>query len=1008
MASSPSSPPGVSPKKAGSPKRGDKSGVKVMVRIRPFNSRELAGLSADEFPTSILHFEGKKVTVLDKNSSPTDSYSFHETFWSIPDFQKQYSVSKPFADQEAVFDMTGRPAVEQALSARHCCVFAYGQTGTGKSYTMLGSPHDPGIAPRIVDHLFSELDQMGSGSGWDYNVEVSFMEIYNERVKDLLADEFGSVMSPSSAGGDHLGVQCSSPGGRRGSRRGSGAPGDGKVGSPTGRRGSTPAASCLTPSGAGSPTGRARRRSEFSSFNSRTPSSCDEYRDLKVRQSPEIGVFVEGLSRLGKEQGLHDAASIKSVMRKGMEHRATAETQMNATSSRSHAIFQICLRMANKSEGKTRYAHLNLVDLAGSERVNMSGATGQTLVEATRINLSLSTLRRVIDILVENQKRKKPEIPPFRESMLTWVLSESLGGNSETMMLATVSPAESNREDTLNTLRYAAKAKRIENTVRVNEAQGNVHLGAMQAEMQKLRQQLAQHEEGGTDDSIQRLEDKADEARVQQLEALEQLERERGELLRRQEEIQQAEEQRQRLEEEHQVLREENIEEKLVAAEDEHQRVDEELRRAVEVRLQREEEAMVKEEMARREKQHRDELEVQRRQTAERKQVQESEQQLLKRKQFALAFQKAFRKDEQRSGLDELRTRVRKAHDLTNHGEIELQTMAARVREIQLASGFLAGKVQSVESREAGMREAHGAALTGKQQQLAELTRHADELSANAGIRKSQLAEHQKEKEDRLEARRSELCVRQERANEKRVDLRTMTSKAAADRFDARSHRDSLSDATRHEVALRERLTTLTRETETLKADRDKFRKQTMDDEDLQETLREQLIDISERASQVEEECSDLNKRREALREMIQDRQSTHEEMKRFVSHRFFASGVAKQQPKEDFQLTSPPGSRTGGVIPGTFRERVWQTGGYVAADMVDRGRSQSPDPTCATRRSTTPVTGKRTVSPQQPARQPHTPNVSRRQQAPTGPHPAGSSPRRRQQHSAGVRSVRK
>ena len=426
----------------------EKSAVRVMTRVRPFNQREL-GLSVEEYPTTVVHMEnGKTVHLLGEGGEEKERFEFHKVFWSIPESQKQF-CGEPFSDQEAVFEETGKVAVAAAIKGYHTCILAYGQTGSGKTYTMLGSESDPGIAPRLVDHLFEQVEDMPK-KGFTYNIGISFMEIYNERCKDLLDDVGSNPVTP-------LGGRK-----RRGSRKKSAtesaflnttSPKDRTL-DRSSRRGSLIGRSPGASPNVQPIVGGRKKTIPFSL--SIDPE--DDYRDLRVRKSPVYGVHVEGLTRLDKESGVSTADDVKLVIRKGMEHRATAETKMNATSSRSHALFQISIVAKNSATGVQRYSNINLVDLAGSERVKMSGAEGDRLTEATKINLSLSTLRHVIDMLIENTNRKKGDIklvPPYRESLLTWVLSESLGGNSKTMMLATVSPHISNVEDTGNTLRYA-------------------------------------------------------------------------------------------------------------------------------------------------------------------------------------------------------------------------------------------------------------------------------------------------------------------------------------------------------------------------------------------------------------------------------------------------------------------------------------------------------------------------------------------------------------------------
>ena len=594
--------------------KGEKNAVQVMVRVRPFNRRELE-LTPEGFPQSVVlgAANTESITVLDNAGCARDKMDFNKVFWSIPDEQGQF-CGKGFADQEDVYKETGQKAVQTSLSYKHSCIFAYGQTGSGKTYTMLGAPSNPGIAPRIVDELFSELDSKNwMIKGFRFSVEISFMEIYNERVKDLLSD-------------DALEEQSRSPGNmsrRRSTRK-------------------------IRSSSVAAPM-------QFSDNPSATHNPSDirsrEYKDLKVRNSPTIGVFVEGLCRLGREDGVVTAEDVKRFMQSGMEHRATAETQMNSTSSRSHAIFQLCLRAKNESKGISRYSNINLVDLAGSERITLSGAEGARLVEATKINLSLSTLRRVIDILIENsQKKSGPKLrPPFRDSTLTWILSESLGGNSVTMMLATVSPFEGNREDTVNTLRYAEKAKSIVNHVRVNEEKCNVLLSAMQQEMENMRQRLQEQEETNPDTMLLRdLQEREEEMKraeegrvVQEMEIAQHIK-----------ELELAEELAKQQEEDIGRLMDENVETKKQTAIKEAQRVEtklEEKRQLAEARTKRAHEEVQQLQLMQYEL---GELEKAKQDLVKREELFRREVQLVKRKQFSIAFQKAFQKCTARSGTD--------------------------------------------------------------------------------------------------------------------------------------------------------------------------------------------------------------------------------------------------------------------------------------------------------------------------------------------------------------------
>jgi hypothetical protein len=421
-----------------------------MVRIRPFNAIEIAheleqarksklsgshgGLTSPSQSSSmsmeppplesVLHVSPDHVvTVLDAAAGfrAKEAFKFDEVFWSVPPTQFEALEPVPIATQVDVYRAVGVPAAEAVLSGRNSCTFAYGQTGSGKTHTMMGYAGDPGIIPRTVQRLFQLVAD--SPPHLEHEVTASFMEIYNEKVRDLL---------------DAAAVQA-------------------KDGS---------------------------------------------FADRKVRFNPEIGTYVEGLRRTP----ITTSAECDDVMVAGTTYRTTAATKMNDTSSRSHAILQLHVCKTDKHSGFRRRAVLNLVDLAGSERIRMSGVTGNGLREAKNINQSLSTLRRVIDTLMENSQkagRTRAHVVPYRESVLTWVLSDSLGGNCQTCMLGMTSPHHLNIEDTINTLRYCLRAKAITCHVRVNEEKCKIVVGALKAEMDQLRRQQ---------------EDAAERARVEALE----------------------------------------------------------------------------------------------------------------------------------------------------------------------------------------------------------------------------------------------------------------------------------------------------------------------------------------------------------------------------------------------------------------------------------------------------------------------------------------------------------
>jgi hypothetical protein len=397
------------------PSSGDNN-VRVMVRVRPFNSREMAiSEKKGERLQSCIKMRDKTCAVVeygvDEKGFPTEkereAFQFDECFWSLP--VDQGVSSAPFADQKIVYEQSGLLALQAGMDGYNVCIFAYGQTGSGKTHSMLGTETDPGISLRMTDDLFARIEQMKSTVvTTKVVVECMFFEIYNEKVRDLFNKK-------AKAGDEH------------------------------------------------------------------TP---------KIRQHPTKGVFVEGLLR--KE--VTEAKTTKHLIDRGTKERAAAETKMNAHSSRSHAIFLLQITQNDAMKGTQRVSSINLVDLAGSEKIKMSQVTGQALTEAKNINQSLSTLRRVIDVLIDNagKSKKNQSLPPFRDSVLTYVLSDSLGGNSKTMMVATVSPHDSNIEDTIGTLRYALRAKAIVCDPTVNEEKSAAMMDSMKDEILALQMKLRQ------------------------------------------------------------------------------------------------------------------------------------------------------------------------------------------------------------------------------------------------------------------------------------------------------------------------------------------------------------------------------------------------------------------------------------------------------------------------------------------------------------------------------------
>ncbi|KAJ9458138.1 Kinesin-like protein [Diplonema papillatum] len=638
----------------------EKAAVRVMARVRPFNSREL-GENPAKYPNSIIMMSGNTMHVLNEQGNMKDAFEFHECFWSIPPSQNQFS-SNPFADQIDVFNSTGTVAVEAALKGYHCCIFAYGQTGSGKTYTMLGSEANPGIAPRLVDHLFQEMANAQGAGGYQYQVSISFMEIYNEKVKDLLEE---------SRRGDKNRPRKESFVSKRGS---------------VPRKGSDHSTSHTSPKGK-------KRSNTLTKFDA----GDDDYQELRVRHSPAKGVFVEGLTCLDKSHGVSTAEDIKRAIKTGMEYRATAETKMNSTSSRSHAIFQIHVVAKNASKGSRRYAHINLVDLAGSERLKMSGAEGDRKIEATKINVSLSTLRRVIDILIENSQKKKKEqklVPPYRDSMLTWVLSESLGGNSKTMMLATVSPYIGNIEDTVNTLRYALKAKAIVNTVKVNEEKASVLVSAMQAEIEALRQKIVVGDMDANSCNFMKTELKDREVEMHDIaqdtvEMAKMVEQHQTEIATKKREVEQ-------LRREEAKLKTERIEEKHEVAKDRYKRMESEAREAARKADEMRQQKLEAERRHKREQAEKEKLAEEKEAVDQRNRLFRGEIAHGRRKQFSRAFQLAFTSERKSERLAKLQSDVQRLHARSSNIYQDIQRITQDRRLLLSANEVVIEKIESV------------------------------------------------------------------------------------------------------------------------------------------------------------------------------------------------------------------------------------------------------------------------------------------------------------------------
>ncbi|XP_072300057.1 kinesin-like protein KIF13B isoform X2 [Eucyclogobius newberryi] len=394
------------------------SNVKVAVRVRPMNRRE-----KDLNTKCVVEMEGNQ-TVLHpaiNNANKGDPrnqpkvFAYDHCFWSIDEAEKD-----KFAGQDVVFECLGQSLLNNAFMGYNACIFAYGQTGSGKSFTMMGSAEQPGLIPRLCSALFSRID-LELREAESFTVEVSYMEIYNEKVRDLL-DPKGSRQA------------------------------------------------------------------------------------LRVREHKVFGPYVDGLSRLA----VSCYKDIESLMSEGNKSRTVAATNMNEESSRSHAVFNIILthtlRDLKSGTSGEKVSKLSLVDLAGSERAAKTGAAGERLKEGSNINKSLSTLGLVISALAD-QGAGKNKFVPYRDSVLTWLLKDSLGGNSRTAMVATVSPAADNYDETLSTLRYADRAKSIVNHAVVNEDPNARIIRELREEVDKLREQLTEAESMKAPELKERLEE---------------------------------------------------------------------------------------------------------------------------------------------------------------------------------------------------------------------------------------------------------------------------------------------------------------------------------------------------------------------------------------------------------------------------------------------------------------------------------------------------------------------
>lgn len=380
--------------------------------MRPFNKREKARNA-----TLIVEMKGEStyLTNPEETEEEPKKFTFDFSYWSHDGFEERddgyLAPSKPnYADQMKVYNDLGKGVLKNAWEGFNTSLFAYGQTGSGKSWSIVGYGANKGIVPIFCEEIFMGIDEKKQGGDeGQYEVLFSMLEIYNEKVRDLL--------NPSKNKGG-----------------------------------------------------------------------------LRVRQHPKKGFYADGL----KTVPVSEYKDIEQRMDEGTKNRTVAATNMNATSSRAHTIVGVTFTQKRKNEAGEETAKtslINLVDLAGSERADSTGATGDRLKEGAAINQSLSSLGNVIAALVDKANGKNVRVP-FRDSVLTKLLKNALGGNSKTFMIAAISPADINYDETLSTLRYADRAKQIKTTAKVNEDPTEKLIRELKEENEKLMEMLKKSQAG--------------------------------------------------------------------------------------------------------------------------------------------------------------------------------------------------------------------------------------------------------------------------------------------------------------------------------------------------------------------------------------------------------------------------------------------------------------------------------------------------------------------------------
>ncbi|CCF60781.1 hypothetical protein KAFR_0L01710 [Kazachstania africana CBS 2517] len=393
------------------------SNIQVYVRCRSRNQREIEEKSSVVIST--MGAQGKEVVLSDPSSVLSHT-------------KKTYIFDQVFgveSDQEVVFNATAQNYIHEMLQGYNCTIFAYGQTGTGKTYTMSGDINilgdlesqdkillgeHAGIIPRVLVNLFQYLTREST----EYSVKISFLELYNERLKDLLSQSKETEES-------------------------------------------------------------------IRIFDNHIPSG-----NSKIQKSSRNNTYSSIMVKGMEEIYIKSAHEGLQLLTEGSLKRKVASTKCNDLSSRSHTIFTITTNITKidpvSGEQYVKIGKLNLVDLAGSENISRSGAENMRAQEAGLINKSLLTLGRVINALVDHSQHI-----PYRESKLTRLLQDSLGGKTKTCIIATVSPAKISMEETISTLEYATRAKSIKNTPQINQSMSkDVCINEYVQEIERLRQEL--------------------------------------------------------------------------------------------------------------------------------------------------------------------------------------------------------------------------------------------------------------------------------------------------------------------------------------------------------------------------------------------------------------------------------------------------------------------------------------------------------------------------------------